>query len=267
MDALVLVKGAGDLATGVAHRLVRSGFRVVMTEIEQPTVIRRSVAFAEAVYVGFQDVEGVSAQFVDDVSEVDDVLEQGEIPVLVDPDAECAFQLRPDVMVDAILAKRNTGTRVTDAPLVIGLGPGFTAGIDVHAVVETNRGHNLGKVIIDGCAEPDSGIPGLIGGFSKERLIKAPAGGIFAPNYDIGSLVRAGDTVGYVGDHPVQAEITGVLRGLIRGGIRVRQDQKIGDIDPRARVEYCIYISDKARAVAGGVLEAIFWLGKSRLFA
>jgi len=262
LSDLVLVKGAGDLATGVAHRLHRCGFQVVMTEIEQPTVIRRTVSFAEAVYVGFNTVEGVTAQFVGDALDAADVLKQGEIPVMADPEAKIALQLKPGVMVDAIMAKKNTGTRITDAPLVIGLGPGFTAGIDVHAVIETKRGHNLGRVILEGCAEPNTGIPGYIDGYTSERLIKAPADGIFVPRFDIGSLVKAGEAVGFVDDHPVEAAITGVLRGLIRGGIRVTRGQKIGDIDPRGRVEHCFTISDKARAVAGGVLEAILMLGK-----
>ncbi|HHW41654.1 MAG TPA: EF2563 family selenium-dependent molybdenum hydroxylase system protein [Syntrophomonadaceae bacterium] len=266
MSDLVLIKGAGDLATGIAHRLHRCGFRVVMTEIEQPTVIRRTVSFAEAVYVGFNTVEGVTAQFVSDALEAADVLKQGEIPVMTDPDAKIALQLKPGVVVDAIMAKKNTGTRISDAPLVIGLGPGFTAGIDVHAVIETKRGHNLGRVILEGCAEPNTGVPGDIDGYTSERLIKAPADGIFIPRFDIGSLVKAGEVVGFVDDHPVEAAITGVLRGLIRGGIRVTRGQKIGDIDPRSRVEYCFTISDKARAVAGGVLEAILLLGRSRLF-
>jgi len=267
MGILVLVKGAGDIATGVAHRLFRSGLLVIMTEIPHPTVVRRSVSFAEAVYEGVHEVEGVSSRLVRDASEARSVLDQGEIPVMVDPEAGYARQLRPDVVVDAIMAKKNTGTRISDAPLVIGLGPGFTAGVDVHAVIETNRGHNLGEVILEGCAEPDTGIPGEIGGFSEERLVRAPADGVFVPLWDIGSLVTTGEILGHVGTQPVRAGLTGMVRGLIRGGVSVTRGLKIGDIDPRGRVEYCHTISDKARAVAGGVLEAVLWLGIGKGYA
>jgi xanthine dehydrogenase accessory factor len=261
MRSLVLVKGAGDLASGVAHRLYRSRFLVVMTEIARPTVIRRSVAFAEAVIEGRHEVEGVAARLAADLHEAQELLDEGEIPVLIDPRAETALRLHPAVVVDAIMAKRNTGTRITDAPLVIGLGPGFTAGVDVHAVVETNRGHDLGRVILQGGAEPDTGIPWPIAGCGRERLIKAPADGVFESGADLGSLVEAGQTLGAVSGCPVTAPIGGVLRGLIHDGITVRCGQKIGDVDPRGRVEYCHTISDKARAIAGGVLEAILMLG------
>ncbi len=180
MAVLVLVKGAGDLATGVAHRLYRSGFRVLMTELAQPTVVRRTVSFAEAIYEGRQEVEGVVCRLASGLEEARAVLERGEIPALIDPAAEIALQLRPQVVVDAIMAKRNCGTRITDAPVVIGLGPGFTAGSDVHAVVETNRGHDLGRVILQGAAEPDTGIPAPISGFAAERLVRSPADGVFA---------------------------------------------------------------------------------------
>lgn len=170
-------------------------------------------------------------------------------------------------MVDAIMAKRNTGARITDAPLVIGLGPGFTAGVDVHAVVETNRGHDLGRVILNGGAEPDTGAPGLIAGYGRERLIRAPADGVFEAGAAIGSLVRAGETLGAVGGCPVTAPIGGALRGLIRDGMAVCRGQKMGDVDPRGRVEYCRTISDKALAIAGGVLEAVLMLGRFSLLA
>lgn len=257
MNVLVLVKGAGDIATGVAHRLFRCGMRVVMTEINQPTVVRRSVSFAEAVYEKSHTVEGVTARLAGSIPEVKDVLSRGEIPVLIDPGAEEALRLKPAVVVDAIVAKRNTGTRISDAPLVIGLGPGFTAGGDVHAVVETNRGHHLGRVIWSGSAQPDTGVPAPVKGFTHERLLRAPAEGVFLPCADIGSRVKAGEILGYVEDVPVRAEIDGLLRGLIKGGIRVRRGLKLGDIDPVGPVELCYTISDKARSVAGGVLEAI----------
>jgi xanthine dehydrogenase accessory factor len=262
MRNLVLVKGGGDLATGVAHRLCRSGFPVAMTEIARPTVIRRPVAFAEAVFDGCHEVEGITARLAAGLPEARAILDGGEIPVLIDPRAEAALQLKPAAVVDAIMAKRNTGTRITDALLVIGLGPGFTAGVDVHAVVETNRGHDLGRVILGGGAEPDTGTPGLIAGYGRERLIRAPADGVFESVAAIGSLVEAGETLGTVADCPVTAPIGGVLRGLIHDGVTVRRGQKMGDVDPRRRVEYCYTISDKARAIAGGVLEAVLMLGR-----
>jgi xanthine dehydrogenase accessory factor len=257
MAVLVLVKGAGDLATGVAHRLYRSGFRVLMTELAQPTVVRRTVSFAEAIYDGRQEVEGVVCRLASGLEEAGAVLERGEIPALIDPAAEIALQLRPQVVVDAIMAKRNCGTRITDAPVVIGLGPGFTAGSDVHAVVETNRGHDLGRVILQGAAEPNTGIPALTSGFAAERLVRSPADGVFACSLEIDARVQVGDVVGFVDGCPVPAPIAGVLRGLIRGGVRLCRGQKMGDVDPRGRVEYCYTISDKARAVGGGVLEAV----------
>ena len=261
MRNLVLVRGAGDLATGVAHRLYRSGFPVVMTEIARPTVIRRPVAFAEAVYDGRQEVEGITARLAAGLSDVMEILEEGEIPLLIDPRAETALRLKPATVVDAIMAKHNLGTRITDAPLVIGLGPGFTAGEDVHAVVETNRGHDLGRIILMGGAEPDTGTPGLIAGYGRERLVRAPADGVFEAVAVIGSQVEAGEALGEVDGCPVTAPIAGALRGLIRGGITVTRGQKMGDVDPRRRVEYCYTISDKARAIAGGVLEAVLMLG------
>jgi xanthine dehydrogenase accessory factor len=233
-----------------------------MTEIARPTVIRRPVAFASAVFDGCQEVEGVTARLAAGLHEARAILDGGEIPVLIDPRAETALQLGPAAVVDAIIAKRNTGTRITDALLVIGLGPGFTAGVDVHAVVETSRGHDLGRVILRGGAEPDTGIPGLIAGYGRERLIRAPADGVFEAAAVIGSLVEAGEILGTVGGCPVTAPIGGALRGLIRDGVTVKRGQKMGDVDPRRRVEYCYTISDKARAIAGGVLEAVLMLGR-----
>jgi xanthine dehydrogenase accessory factor len=256
MGRLVVVKGGGDLATGVVHRLFRAGFSVVVTEIARPTVIRQTVAFATAVYDGEAAVEGVTAVRC----ELDSALavaERGAVPVVVDPQAACVAMLRPLAVVDAIMAKVNTGTALTDAPVVIGVGPGFVAGVDVHAVVETMRGHDLGRVITDGSAAANTGIPGEIGGYGRERLITAPATGAFKTAAAIGDVVKAGDTVAYVGDTPVRAAIGGVLRGLLRDGLAVTPGLKVGDIDPRCKVEHCFSISDKARAVGGGVLEAL----------
>ncbi|MBM7855964.1 xanthine dehydrogenase accessory factor [Desulfohalotomaculum tongense] len=264
MNNIVLIKGAGDLATGVAHRLFKCGMRVIMTETYRPTVVRRTVSFAEAVYKGSHTVEGVTARLADSAFEAGELLKQKQIPVLIDPGAEQGCRLNPGIIVDAIMAKRNTGTEISAAPIVIGLGPGFTAGVDVHAVVETNRGHHLGRVILSGSAQPDTGIPGAVKGYTWERLLKAPAEGVFVPCVSINSKVKKGDVLGFVDKHPVTAGITGILRGLIKGSVWVRRGMKIGDIDPRGVPEYCYTISDKARAVAGGVLEAVLHLQRDR---
>lgn len=254
---LTLIRGAGDIASGIALRLWRSGFDVVMTEIEHPTTIRRTVAFSDAVVNGTQTVEEVTARRVRSAAEARELLTQGLLPVLVDPVCACCGELKPDALVDAILAKRNLGIAITDAPIVVGVGPGFTAGIDCHAVVETMRGHTLGRVIYEGPALPNTNIPGLIGGFAGERVLRAPADGVFRGTRKIGDHVRAGDVVGTVAGLPMTATIDGVLRGLIADGVAVKQGMKSGDVDPRGKAEYCRTASDKALAVGGGVLEAI----------
>ncbi len=255
-NLLLVIKGAGDLATGVAHRLFRSGFAVVMTELPQPTVIRRPVAFAAAVFDGRTTVEGVTAVRTE-LEDAAAVTGQGLVAVVVDPRGEAVRAIKPWAVIDAILAKRNTGTSMSDAPVVVGLGPGFAAGRDVGYVVETARGHYLGRVIEQGEALPDTGVPGLIGGYGSERLLRSPAGGAFRAARAIGDTVAAGEAVGHVAGLPVTAAIGGILRGLIHDGLAVAAGQKIGDIDPRGRSEYCFTISDKARAVGGGVLEAL----------
>ena len=256
-DRIVVIKGAGEMATGVAHRLTRSGFRVCLTEIAQPLAVRRAVSFCEAVFEGQVKVEGLLAQRVAGKEEISRAWEEGRVPVVVDP--ECAIRrvLQPDVLVDAILAKRNTGTRITDAPLVIGLGPGFRAPENVHLVIETNRGHRLGKVIEEGEAEPDTGIPGEIAGLTWERVLKAPAGGRFEGKKRIGDRVEKGEVVAEVEGVPLDSKVAGVLRGILRDGLRVQEQMKVGDIDPRSIREYCFAISEKARAIGGGVLEAV----------
>lgn len=258
-QVLVLIRGAGDLASGTAHRLCRAGFPVVMLELPKPTVIRRTVSFAEAVWEGKSVVEGVVARLATGVSEIRDMLTAGLIPVAVDPEGHLIRQLSPAVVVDARVAKRNLGTTIQDASVVIGLGPGFSAGTDVHAVIETNRGHNLGRVILRGEAEPDTGVPGLVGGYSIERLVRAPGSGQFRSVSQIGRIVQAGEVLGHVGDLPVRAQIAGVIRGLIRDGMEVTSGLKIGDVDPRCAPEHCFTISEKARAIGGGVLEAIMY--------
>jgi xanthine dehydrogenase accessory factor len=260
-DTLVLIRGAGDLATGVAARLQRCRFPVVMTELPQPLVVRRTVAFAEAVYEGEVRVEGILARRVDDVAAARLALSQGAIPVLVDPEAACRTELAPAVLVDAIMAKHNTGTTIADAPFVVGLGPGFTAGVDCHVVIETNRGHGLGRAIYSGSAEPDTGQPGNVGGKTGERILRAPVTGVVEAKAVIGERVVEGQVVARVGGHAVHASTAGVLRGMIRSGTHISHSVKIGDVDPRAEPTHCAMISDKALAIAGGVLEAILAAG------
>jgi xanthine dehydrogenase accessory factor len=227
-----------------------------MTELARPTVVRRTVAFAEAVYDGRAVVEGVCAVRVEGGEEIATVLRRGELPVLVDPRAEVRETLRPDLVVDAIMAKRNTGTRIGDAPSVVALGPGFVAGRDVHAVVETRRGHTLGRVITEGTAIANTGVPGDVGGAAAERVVRAPVDGVFRGSSEIGEHVVCDQTLGRVDEVEVVAALDGVVRGLLRSGLPVTQGYKLGDIDPRATPEHCHLVSDKSLAVAGGVLEA-----------
>lgn len=254
---LVLIKGAGDVASGVALRIWRSGFDVIMTELPQPTVIRRTVAFAEAVYEGIAEVEGVQARLAKDPSEAMALVEEGVIPILIDPEADCRKDLAPQVIVDATLAKKNLGTLRGQAPLVIGCGPGFTAGEDVDLVVETKRGHNLGRVITEGKAAMNTGIPGNIGGYTEERVLRATADGVFTGLKEIGDFVKQGEVIAKSGEEPVYTKISGVLRGILRSGLPVYKGMKVGDVDPRGEVEHCFTVSDKALAIGGGVLEGI----------
>jgi xanthine dehydrogenase accessory factor len=257
-EIVVLIRGAGEMASGVAHRLHRSHFKICMLEIIHPFAVRREVSFCEAVYDGEKEVEGVRAKFIYKPRQIQSIWKEDKIPLLIDPDGgETRSLLKPDVLIDAIMAKKNLGTQINDAPLVIGLGPGFTAGKDVHIVIETNRGHHLGKVILNGSAAIDTGIPGEIGGYSVERLLRTMKKGIFHPQKSIGERVNKGSVVAVVDDFPVIAKISGVVRGLLREGIEVKKGMKVGDIDPRGKRELCFTISDKARAIGGGVLEAI----------
>ena len=255
-----LIRGAGDLASGIALRLWHSGFDVVMIDIEHPTCIRRTVSFSEAIVKGRADVENVSAQKAENITHARELLKRDILPVFVDPECLCRLELKPDIIVDAILAKRNLGTKITDAPIVIGVGPGFEAGADCHAVIETMRGHTLGRVIYEGGTLPNTNIPGRIGGFAGERVLRAPDTGIFRGTRQIGETVEAGDIVGYVGEKPMTCTIGGVLRGLLADGTGAHKGMKAGDVDPRGKREYCYTVSDKALAVAGGVLEAILHL-------
>lgn len=257
---LVLIRGAGDLASGIALRLWRCGADVVMTDLPAPTAIRRTVAFSEALRLGEATVEGIVAKKATDIQEAQLLLTQKIIPLLADPLCTCRQHLHPDVLVDAILAKRNLGTKITHAPIVIGVGPGFTAGEDCHAVVETMRGHTLGRVYYRGSALPNTNIPGLIGGFAGERVLRAPCEGAFYPVREIGDRVQEGDVVAHVGGEPLKATIGGVIRGLLPKGVPVHKGMKSGDIDPRCCVESCYTVSDKSLAIGGGVLEAVFYL-------
>jgi xanthine dehydrogenase accessory factor len=257
---LILIRGAGDIATGIALRLWRAGLPVVMTDLAKPTAIRRTVCFSQAILFGSYQVEDVTARRAERPEEVSGILAAGEIPVLADPEGRCIPALHPDAVVDAILAKKNLGTCITDAPVVIGVGPGFSAGTDCHAVVETMRGHTLGRVIHSGPAIPNTNIPGLIGGYAGERVLRAPADGVFHQLRDIGAVVEAGDTVGEVDGAPMNCTISGVLRGILADGTPVFKGMKSGDVDPRCKPEYCTQASDKALAVGGGVLEAVLEL-------
>jgi xanthine dehydrogenase accessory factor len=256
-DLVVLIRGAGEMATGVAWRLYQSRFKILLTETPQPLAVRREVSFCEAVYEGRKQVEGVEAVLIHSPNELAGAWGSLQIPLLIDPDLSLSLTVQPDVLVDAILAKRNLGTQAEQAPLVIALGPGFKAGRDAHLVIETNRGHNLGRIISDGEAEANTGVPGMIGGYTNERVLRAPREGIVEALKRIGDPVAQGEIVARVNGGPVQAEIKGIVRGLIRDGTPVPAGLKIGDIDPRGNREFCFTISEKARAIAGGVLEGI----------
>lgn len=258
---VVLIRGAGEQASGVGWALAKAGFQVVMTEVAKPLMVRWPVCFGTAVAEGKWKVEGIPAKLVENSKACEGAWSAGEIPVLVDPELEGLPVLNPSVLVDAIMAKRNLGTTKDMAPRTFGLGPGFTAGTDVDVVVETNRGHNLGRLIYTGAAQPNTGIPGVIAGFSKERVIYSPKAGLFKAKRAIGEQVLAGDSLGTI-DDGVQAEevfsaINGVLRGLLRTDTPVDGVVKIGDVDPRGHKDYCWTISEKARAIGSAVLLGI----------
>ena len=257
-DLIIAIKGAGEMATGVAWRLFQSNFKnIFMMEIENPIAVRRRVSFCEAVHDEKIVVEGVKAKKIYNPDDIRTAWNSSCIPVIVDPDWESIKAFPPHVVVDAIIAKKNLGTNLSEAPLVIGLGPGFEAGRDVHMLIETNRGHNLGRIILKGCAEPNTGAPGNINGYTKERVFRSPCSGIFKSSLKIGTLVKQNDVVGHVDGKPVLAQIDGVLRGHIRNNTMVTEKLKIGDIDPRGNRQHCTTISEKARAIGGSVLEAI----------
>lgn len=269
---LIICRGGGDLATGIVHRLFRAGFPVLVLETDSPAAIRRQVSFSEAVYDGTATVEGVTAERIAsaDRASVDHVLEAGRVPLLVDPEGNSIAQLKPDIVVDAMIAKKNLGTAKEMAPLVIGVGPGFTAGEDVDLVVESMRGHNLARIFTTGSALPNTGIPGNIGGFTKERVLHAEADGYMKNIRQIGDIVEKGEEIARIYEKmteegifsgsyvSVEASISGIIRGLIREGYHFQKGFKIADIDPReSELANCFTISDKARSIGGSVLEAV----------
>lgn len=255
---LVIVRGGGDLASGVIHRMYRENYRVLVLETENPACIRRQVSYGEAVYDGEAEVEGVRSVRIADLSGVKSCWEKGVIPVYVDETAASIIELKPDIVVDAIVAKKNLGTHINMAPLTIALGPGFEAGKDVDAVIETMRGETLGKIYREGSALPNTGVPGMIGGYAEERVIHSPADGKIRAVCRVGDRVHKGEVLGFVGEKPVCAAIDGILRGLIRDGFEVEKGLKIMDIDPRTdELNNCFLISDKAKKIAGSVYEAV----------
>lgn len=262
-DDLIVVRGGGDLATGTIHRFWSAGLRVLVLEAEHPAAIRRQVSLCEAVYEGETTVEGLRAVRVESLEAAEAVWAENAVPVLVDPKGSCLKQARPAVLIDAIIAKKNLGTTREMAPLTIALGPGFVAGRDVDVVVETKRGHKLGRIIREGAAAPNSGVPGIIGGYGAERVIHAPEAGIFRNRHAIADLVTAGETIAVIempdgNTVPVTTQIDGILRGLLRDGYPVTRGFKVADVDPRrSELENCFLISDKARCIAGSVLELV----------
>lgn len=260
---LVIVRGGGDLATGTIIKIYNAGFKVLVLDTDNPSAIRRNVSFCEAVYTGEQTVEGVTCYKTESLDDAVKQLEEGKLCITVDPEGNAIDELKPVCVIDAIIAKRNIGTSMDMAPVVIGLGPGFTAGKDVHAVIETKRGHDLGRIIYSGSAVPNTGIPGIIAGFGKERVIHSPADGILRNIKKITDTVVKGEVIAEVDGVPVYASLDGILRGLIRDGYPVTKGFKIADIDPRIdELKNCFTVSDKARCIAGGALEAMMHLMK-----
>jgi xanthine dehydrogenase accessory factor len=257
LDMCVLIRGGGEMASGIAHRLHQCHMRVLITEIATPTAVRRTVAFAEAIYRGCHAVEGVKSCRVSTVDEAKKLWDVGIIPIFVDPGATVRREVRPAVIVDAIMAKKVGNTAMSDAPLVVGVGPGFVVGENAHAVVESNRGYNLGRVIWHGAAEPNTGVPAPVAGYTESRVLRAPRNGLFKAIRDIGDIVQEGEIVAEVDNMPLAAGVSGVIRGMLHDAVHVEAGSKVGDIDPRREREYCYTISDKARAIGGGVVEAI----------
>lgn len=266
---LIIVRGGGDIATGTISKLYHSGFSILILEIATPSAIRRNVAFSEAVYQETQTIENLTCYLAKDMQQATQFLEEGKLTMLVDPEATSIQVFKPVAVIDAILAKKNLGTTIDMAPITIALGPGFCAKKDVDAVIETQRGHNLGRIIYNGTATPNTGVPGMIGGYDKDRVIHSPAEGILRNVCHITDTVSAGEVIAEIeteqGIVPVHATINGLLRGLIRDGYPVTKGFKIADIDPRLeQYNNCFTISDKARCIAGGVLEALLYFIKEK---
>lgn len=258
---VVLVRGGGDIASGVVQKLHRSGFRVLILETKQPTSIRRTVCFSEAVYSGIKVLEDTVCILAENADEIYIAWEKDQVPIAVDPEGYYINIFKPDVVVDSIIAKKNTGMSRNLAPVTVAVGPGFTAGIDVDAVIESNRGHNLGRIIFEGEAAPNTKTPGNIDGFTWERVIYTPCKGVFRTSHNIGDFVKKGEAVARVNGEEVRAKIDGILRGILRDNTYVTENFKVGDVDPRVdQLENCFSISDKARAIGGGVLEAVMIL-------
>jgi xanthine dehydrogenase accessory factor len=257
-ELTIVIKGAGEMASAVAWRLYMANFKkILMLDVATPLAVRRKVSFCEALHDGSQTVEGVKAIMAGAIGGIHTAWAQGRIAVAADPKWLLPQQVRPKVVVDAILAKKNLGTRMKDAELVIGLGPGFTAGQDVHMVIETNRGHDLGRILTAGSAQANTGVPGAIAGLTEERVLRAPVAGLFETTRSIGDLIMTGDIIGTVAGQEISSRIEGVLRGLIRSETKVTRGLKIGDVDPRGQKQSCHTISEKARAIGGSVLEAV----------
>ena len=257
-DLTIVIKGAGEMASGIAYRLFKSNFRkICMTEVPHPQAVRRKVSFCEAVYDNEMMVEDITGVLVESHEKVREEWDKSRIPIIVDSDARVIPIIKPDIVIDAILAKKNVGTKITDAPHVIGVGPGFSVGRDVHLVVETNRGHNMGRVLHTGEAEANTGVPGTIAGYGVERVLRGPKEGILKIIKDLGDSVEKDEIIGWVDDYPVKSEIKGIIRGLLRDKSSIWKGMKIGDIDSRASRESCSTVSDKALAIGGGVLEAM----------
>ncbi len=260
-DKIIIVRGGGDIATGIICRLHKVGFKVIILEVEQPTAVRRNVALSEAIYQGQWTVEGVTSFKIVDVSECEKVWRNNRVPILIDPEMQTLSLIKAHCLVDGTVSKLNRGLSKTLAPIVIGVGPGFTAGVDVDAVIETLRGHDLGRIIYNGKAIKNTGIPGDIGGFTKERVVHAPAEGVWEAQVAIGQVVQKGQQIGHIDTTIVEASLSGLVRGLIKSGHIVSKGMKIGDIDPRENIESGLNtISDKARCISGSVLEAILVL-------
>lgn len=260
MASLILIRGGGDLASGVALRLYRAGLKVVITELAQPLAVRRTVSFAEAVYAGEITIEGLTARHVPDPTDslrILTILGKQQIPVLVDPDCTSARALHPAVIVDGRMTKRPPEPIGYSPVLYIGLGPGFVGGENCQAAVETRRGHTLGRVYWCGAPHPDTGQPDPVHGHQTKRVLRAPAQGIFAAHAQIGDTIEPGQKIAEVAGQPINAPFKGILRGLIHPGLSVTRGLKIGDLDPRDDPRLCMLVSDKALAVGGGVLEAI----------